>query len=70
MRPFDDPSSLTPDQRRAAVANILAAGILRLHARDALSDESADQPAPKKLSKPGSSCLEVPDETVLSVHNG
>lgn len=45
MRPFDDPSSLTPDQRRAGVANILAAGILRLHTRDALSDEPADQPA-------------------------
>ena len=70
MRPFDDPSTLTPDQRRAAVANILAAGILRLHARDALSDEPADQPFPKKFAKPGSSCLEVPDETVLSVHNG
>lgn len=70
MRPFDDPSSLTPEQRRAAVANILAAGILRLHTRDALSGESAETPAPKKLSKPGSSCLEFPDETVLSVHNG
>ena len=70
MRPFDDSSSLTPDQRRAAVANILAAGILRLHARDVLSDESVATPAPEKLSKPGSSCLEVPDETVLSVHNG
>jgi len=70
MRPFDDPSSLTPDQRRAAVANILAAGILRLHTRDALSEEGANSPAAKKLSNSGSSCLEVPDETVLSVHNG
>ena len=70
MRPCDAPSSLTPDQRRVAVANILAAGILRLHTRDALSEESGNPPAPKKLSKPGSSCLEVPDETVLSVHNG
>ena len=70
MRPSDDPSSLTPDQRRAAVVNILAAGILRLHARDALSEEPANLPAPKKLAKPGSSCLEVPNETVLSVHNG
>jgi len=70
MRPFYDPSSLTPDQRRAAVANVLAGGILRLHMRDALSDEPSGQPVPKKLAKPGSSCLEVPDETVLSVHNG
>ena len=37
MRPFDDPSSLTPDQRLAAVANILAAGILRLQTRAVLS---------------------------------
>ena len=71
MRPFDDPSTLTPHQRRAAVANILAAGILRLHTRDALSEKSGNSPStPRKLSKPGSSCLEVPDETVLSVHNG
>mgnify|MGYP006908291845 CR=1 FL=1 len=70
MRPFDDPCSLTPDQRRAGVANILAAGILRLHARDALCDAPAAQPTPKKLSKPGSACRDVPDETVLSVHNG
>ena len=70
MRPFDDSASMTPAERRAAVANTLAAGILRLHARDALSEESADPPAPKKLSKLGSSCLDVPDETALSVHNG
>jgi hypothetical protein len=70
MRPFNDPSSLTPDQRRAAVANILAAGILRLQTRDALSDEAANSPTAKKLSKPRSSCLEVSEETVLSVHNG
>ena len=37
MRPIDDPSSLTPDQRHAAVANILAAGILRLQTRAALT---------------------------------
>ena len=33
MRPFDDPSSLTPDERLSEVARILAAGVLRLHAR-------------------------------------
>ena len=31
MRPIDDPSFLTPDERFAEVARILAAGVLRLH---------------------------------------
>ena len=70
MRPIDDPSSLTPDQRRAAVANILAAGILRLQTRAALSDETSDLPGPKKPEDSAAPSLEVPDETVLSVHNG
>ena len=70
MRPFDDPSSLTPDQRRAAVANIMAAGILRLQTRAALSDETSDLPGPKKPEDSATPSLEVPDETVLSVHNG
>ena len=68
MRPFDD-SLLTPDERRAEVANVFAAAILRLHARAALLDEKAvaDAEKPPKSASPG---LEVPDETVLSVHNG
>ena len=61
MRPIDDPSSLTPDERFTEVAGILAGGILRLHARAAL---------PENLSETGSPGLEVPDETVLSVHSG
>ena len=69
MRPFDGPSSLTPDQRRAAVANILAAGILRLQTRAALSDETSDLPVPEKPAKSAAPSLEVPDETVLSVHD-
>ena len=69
MRPFDAPSSLTPDQRRAAVANILAAGILRLHTRAALS-EASELPGPEKPEDSATPSLEVPDETVLSVHNG
>ncbi len=70
MRPFDDPSSLTPDQRRAAVANILAAGILRLQTMAALSDETSGLPGPEKPENSATPSLEVPDETVLSVHNG
>ena len=70
MRPFDDPSSLTPDQRLAAVANILAAGILRLQTRAALSVESSELPGPEKPEDSVTPSLEVSDQTVLSVHNG
>lgn len=67
MRPIDDPSFLTPDQRRSEVASILAAGVLRLRARAALA---GDDPGPENPPDSGLTCLEVPDETVLSVHNG
>jgi hypothetical protein len=36
MRPIDDPSCLTPEERFTEVASILAAGVLRLHAREAI----------------------------------
>jgi hypothetical protein len=39
MRPTDDPSFLTPDERLAEMASILAAGVLRLHARAAISGD-------------------------------
>jgi len=70
MRPIDDPSFLTPDERLAEVAGILATGILRLHVRAALSPDASERPAPKNLAESGTSCLEVSEETVLSVHNG
>lgn len=69
MRPIDDPSSLTPDQRRAAVANILAAGILRLHTRAALS-EASELSGPENPEDSATPSLEVSAQTVLSVHNG
>jgi hypothetical protein len=69
MRPFDD-SLLTPDERRSEVAGILAAGVLRLSARAALPGDARELPAPKNPAESASSCLEVPGETVLSVHNG
>lgn len=69
MRPFDD-SLLTPDERRSEVASILAAGILRLSARAALPGDAPEVPAPENPAQSASSCLEVSDETVLSVHPG
>ena len=70
MRSFEDPDLLTPDQRLAEVASILAAGLLRLHTRAALSDNATDSSNAEKPAESGSPGLEVSDKTVLSVHNG
>jgi len=70
MRPIDDSPVLTPDECRDELAGIFAAGILRLHARTALPDEtqqlsSLEVPEDSSLLR-----LEVSSKTVLSVHNG
>ena len=70
MRPIDDPSSLTPDERFIEVARILAAGVLRLHARAALSAETAEDSASENSPNSAAPGLEVSAETVLSVHSG
>ena len=69
MRPIDH-SLLTPDERRSEVAAILATGILRLCARMLPATDTASHSAPENPAESASSCLEVPAETVLSVHNG
>ena len=58
---------LTPAARLCELAEILAAGILRLHVREALV-ANADGDPTENLPEPGSARLEVPAETVLSVH--
>jgi hypothetical protein len=65
--PDDDDIFLTPAARLCELAEILAAGILRLHVREALVADSDVDPA-ETLPEPGSARLEVPAETVLSVH--
>ena len=67
MRNFDDPSCLAPDERFSEIAAILAGGVLRLHARAALSREN---PGPGESPNSGPAGLEVSEETVLSVHSG
>jgi hypothetical protein len=67
MRPVE---SLTPEERFAKVSSILATGILRLHARRALSGDSVQHSGPKNLAESADSGLEVSHETVLSGHNG
>ena len=70
MRPTDDPSSLTPDERFSEVARILAAGVLRLHARAALADAEGEDSSAQNRANSVSEGLEVSGETVLSVHSG
>ena len=68
MRPIDD-APLSPGQRRTEVARNLAGGVLRLHTRAALSPDATGHSATKKPVNSAAPGLEVPDETVLSVHN-
>ena len=67
MRSIDDPFSLTPDERFSKIAAILAGGVLRLHARAALSGDDLGRDKSPDFDLPG---LEVSEETVLSVHCG
>jgi hypothetical protein len=70
MRPIDDSLLMTPDERRAEVASILAAGVLRLCARTLPATNVPSHSATENPAESASSCLEVSAETVLSVHNG
>ena len=70
MRPIDDSSFLSPDERRIEVAGILAAGIVRLHSRAALPVDSEHLSARVVPEDSGVLRLEVRKETVLSVHTG
>ena len=59
----------TSDQPLSEIARILAGGILRLRSRAALSQAGAPS-VPQIVPESGPNCLEVPPETVLSVHTG
>jgi hypothetical protein len=58
-----DTARLSPDERFREIAAILAAAVVRLHERTAL-------PPATNLTNSPPQGLEVPDETVLSVHTG
>jgi len=63
----DDRLALANEGPLAELAALLAAGIHRLHARSALG---ADAPPPEISPNSSPPCLDVPAETVLSVHTG
>lgn len=67
MRADDDPASLSPDERRAAIARILADGILRLRKRAALP---SDAPSGENLSISRQDRLEAVPDNPLTVHVG
>lgn len=69
MRHFVPPSERTPEQRRRELAEILAAGILRLRKRRLLAGVPSRTPRENSPESPASR-LEVSDGTVLSVHAG
>lgn len=62
MRPSADSEPIAPDPRRAELASIFAAAILRLRRRLAFVEQT-----PRNRAE---TCLEVPSETVLSGHHG
>jgi hypothetical protein len=61
---------LTPEQRRGEIADILAAGIVRLHTRTALPSAAGELSGPRNLAESEPARLEVSEETLLSVHSG
>lgn len=67
MRPDGNSTSMTPGERLAEVASILASGILQIHTRAVLPSKPS---APKTPSNSAPKGLDVLGETVLSVHNG
>jgi hypothetical protein len=70
QRNAEPDGTMTADQRRREVARILAAGVLRLHARAALPPDQDGVSGPENPAESSQDCLEVSLETVLSVHTG
>ena len=67
MQSQDDPELLTAAARLREIAALLAAGVLRLHARAALAADPGALGGPKNSRESGRDGLAVPGETVLSV---
>jgi len=68
MKP-NDPAALTPDQRAAEIARLLAVGVRRLFSRP-VNDIPGPHPDPEKSQESSGTGLEVGRETRLTVHTG
>lgn len=67
MRFDDDPASLSPDERRTAIARILADGVIRLRKRVVLSQADGNS---ENSSNSEENRLEAVPENPLTVHVG
>jgi hypothetical protein len=67
MRPYGDTTYLSGEERLSQIASILATAVLRLRSRAALMADSGQSENPRDSTQ---DCLDVPEETVLSVHRG
>lgn len=70
MLPIDPCTQLAPEDRRAEVARLLAIGLLRLRNTPVPVVDPGSSAPTKNLPDSSESSLEVPAETVLSVHTG
>jgi hypothetical protein len=61
MRCLDDSAQNTPEQRLTAIATILARGLLRLHARSALTSNPPSISDAEKPPESDQDCLELPE---------
>lgn len=59
MHSLDDPTDLTPDQRRREIAAILARGVLRLHGTRQVAPESAESGSCDDAAVPSRKRLDV-----------
>lgn len=71
MRPFfDDPAPMAAEERARALARLLAAGIMRLRSSMARHVDSTEHPDAERARESSRNSLELPADTVLSVHTG
>jgi hypothetical protein len=73
MNPRTDPTApanMTPEERLAEVASILAEGVLRLRQRQAVSAPDGPGIHPVESVESAANGLEVPSETRLHGHRG
>jgi hypothetical protein len=70
MCPDHDPCVLSPQQRARAVARILAAGLLRLPSCLPSPAAAGGPAAPEIPPESVANCLELSEETRLSVQGG
>ena len=70
MRPDLHPALLSPAERRHAVAELLAIGLLHLHARAALVAPNTVANSPQNLRDSETKSLALLPKALLTIHTG